>query len=86
MTCEFEREVLNEVIYSKVEHLPINIIENIIHYKGYSDVIKFFCVTALEVRFLLKIYFGKMKYDNLSLSSYVDANEIYQVKVIGKGQ
>ena len=33
-TCEFEREMKNEVISSKVEHLPINTMDNIIDIKG----------------------------------------------------
>ena len=81
-TCEFEKEIKNEVIYSKVEHLPIpiNTMDNIIDIKGYSDVIKLFRVTALVIGFV-KNLFLKIKGDYLHLNSYVDAKKIYKAKV-----
>ena len=79
-TREFEREIKNEVISSKVEHLPINIMDNIIDIKGYSDVMKLFRVTALVIRFV-KNLFRKIKGDNLNLNSYVDAKKICEAKV-----
>ena len=65
----------NEVISSKVEHLPINTMDNIIDIKGYSDVMKLFRVTALVIRFVKNI-FRKIKGDNLNLNNYVDAKKI----------
>ena len=55
-TREFEREIKNEVISSKVEHLPVNIMDNIIDIKGYSDVMKLFRVTALVIRFVKNLF------------------------------
>ena len=72
---EFERKMKNEVISSKVEHLPINTMDNIIDIKGYSDVMK-----SLVIRFV-KNLFRKIKGDNLNLNSYVDAKEICEAKV-----
>ena len=72
---EFEREIKNEVISSKVEHLPINTMDNVSDIKGYSDVMKLFRVNDLVVRFVENI-FRKIKGDNLNLNSYVDAKEI----------
>ena len=74
-THEFEREIKNEVISSKVEHLPINTMDNVSDIKGYSDVMKLFRVNDLVVRFVENI-FRKIKGDNLNLNSYVDAKEI----------
>ena len=54
-TREFEREMENEVISFKVEHLPINTMDNIIDIKGYSNVMKLFRVTALVIRFVENI-------------------------------
>ena len=65
----------NEVISSKVEHLPINTMDNIIDIKGYSDVMK-----SLVIRFV-KNLFRKIKGDNLNLNSYVDAKKICEAKV-----
>ena len=79
-TCEFEKEIKNEVIYSKVEHLPINTMDNIIDIKDYSDVIKLFRVTALVIRFV-KNLFRKIEGDYLHLNSYVDAKKICKAKV-----
>ena len=78
-TREFERQIKNEVISSKVEYLPINTLDNIIGIKGYSDVVKLFRVTALVIRFV-KNLFRKVKGDNLNLNSYVDAKEICKAK------
>ena len=79
-TREFEREMKNKVISSKVEHLPINTIDNIIDIKGYSDVTKLFRFTALVIRFV-KNLFQKVKGDNLNLNSYIDPKEICEAKV-----
>ena len=79
-TCEFEKEIKNEVIYSKVEHLSINTMDNIIDIKDYSDVIKLFRVTALVIRFV-KNLFRKIEGDYLHLNSYVDAKKICKAKV-----
>ena len=65
----------NEVISSKVEHLPINTMDNIIDIKGYSDVMK-----SLVIRFV-KNLFRKIIGDNLNSNSYVDAKEICEPKV-----
>ena len=54
--------------------------DNIIDMKGYSDVMRLFCITALVNRFV-KNLFPKTKGDNLNLNSYVDAKEIYEAKV-----
>ena len=70
----------NEVISTKVEHLPINTMDDIIDIKGYSDVTKLFRVTALVIRFV-KNLFGKIKGDNLNFNSYIDAKEICKAKV-----
>ena len=70
----------NEVIFSKVEHLPSNTMDNIIDIKGYSDIMKLFRATALVIRFV-KNLFRQMKGDNLDLNSYVDAKEIFEAKV-----
>ena len=43
-TREFEREIKNEVISSKVEHLPINTMDNVSDIKGYSGVMNLFRV------------------------------------------
>ena len=79
-TCEFEREIKNEVNSAKFEHLPVNVMHNTIDIKGYSDVIKLFRVTALVVRFAENLL-RKIKGNNLNLNSYVDGKEIYEVKV-----
>ena len=79
-TREFEREMKNELISSKVEHLPINTMDNIIDIKGYSNVMKLFRVTALVIRFVKNV-FRKIKGDNLNLNSYIDAKEICETKV-----
>ena len=79
-TREFEREIKNEVISSKVEHLLNNTMDNIIDIKGYSDVMKLFRVTALVIRFVKNI-FRKIKGDNLNLNNYVDAKKICEAKV-----
>ena len=79
-TREFEREIKNEVISSKVEHLLNNTMDNIIDIKGYSDVMKLFRVTALVIRFV-KNLFRKIKGDNLNFNSYIDAKEICEAKV-----
>ena len=55
-TREFEREIKNEVISSKVEHLLNNTMDNIIDIKGYSDVMKLFRVTALVIRFVKNLF------------------------------
>ena len=54
-TRAFESEIKNELICSKVEHLPI-IMDNIIDIKGYSDVMKLFRVTALVIRFKKNLF------------------------------
>ena len=54
--------------------------DNTSYMKGYSDVMKLFCITALVNRFV-KNLFPKTKGDNLNLNSYVDAKEIYEAKV-----
>ena len=79
-TREFERKMKKEVISSKVEHLPINTVDNIIDIKGYSNVMKLFRVTTFLIRFVKKL-FRKIKDDNLNLNSYVDAKEICEAKV-----
>ena len=79
-TREFEREIKNEVNSSKLEHLPINTMDNTIGIKNYSDVIKSFRVTALAVKFAENIL-RKIKGDNLNLNSYVLAKEICEEKV-----
>ena len=70
----------NEVISSKVEHLPINTMDNIIDIKAYSDIMKLFRVTTLVIRFVKNV-FRKIKGDNLNLNSYIDAKEICETKV-----
>ena len=58
----------NEVISSKVEHLPINTMDDTIDIKGYSDVTKLFRVSALVIGFV-KNLFRKIKGDNLNFNS-----------------
>ena len=70
----------HEVISSKVEHLPINTMDDTIDIKGYSDVTKLFRVSALVIGFV-KNLFRKIKGDNLNFNSYIDATEICEAKV-----